>query len=173
MQTLCRSHLRCPLDSKTEHSLHGVVPILLQGFRTWDSCHVMRARPPTAALKVQSNTCFLLETTEHPDILLVSILSLEMTKVTDNLVFKHSKLATRTLFCMNPGLRRNHKSSPLLHYHLLTQTEGFPQLAHTCSGNLSKALQCFKTPISNYGFFSTNWSSNNYFQQVLYWVSTI
>lgn len=53
-----------------------------------DSCDVLKAQLPTAAVQVLSNSCFLLEIEEHPDILLVSVLFPETTKITDYVVFK-------------------------------------------------------------------------------------
>lgn len=89
VQTWCQSHLRCPLDTKTAHILHGFILILLQDFRIWDSCDVMKARLPNPAVKVLPNSCFMPEIEEHPDILLVPVLSPQTTKVTDHLAFKH------------------------------------------------------------------------------------
>lgn len=77
-----KSHLECPLATKTAHVLHGFVLVLLQDCLPSQQSHMLKARLPTATVKVLANRFFLLEMEKHPDILLASVLSPETIKVT-------------------------------------------------------------------------------------------
>lgn len=75
------SHIWNALRILKQHILHGLVLLLLQACQPSQQCHMLKATLSTAAVKVLSNSFFILEMEERPNILLASVLSPETTEV--------------------------------------------------------------------------------------------